>query len=230
MSNRVAATAGVIVVIAAVVAAIAGPGEPGAACLPAACDCEAVGAGPIRQPWNAWSSLALAAAGIWVLGSNRSMPERLVGGAAIGSGIAAFLKHAVLTSWSAPLDGIGIAALTGALASAAWSDRVKLPVSVPVVAAATGGAALAGTGVLSVIGVAFGGLAAAGILRRCRGGSIRLLAVAAVLLAAGGVLWLLGRSDGPWCFPDGPIVHAGWHLLAAAALIAGWEQLRRCSA
>ena len=36
-----------------------------ASCLPDACFCEAVGAGPVRQPINAWSSLAFVPVGLW---------------------------------------------------------------------------------------------------------------------------------------------------------------------
>jgi hypothetical protein len=40
-----------------------------------------------------------------------------------------------------------------------------------------------------------------------------------LLLAVGGLCWLLGRSGGPWCRPASPLqAHAAWHLLAAAAI------------
>jgi hypothetical protein len=57
------------VTLAASAVAWAFTGLPGttAACLPADCDCEMAGPGPIRQPANAWSSLALAATGITTL-------------------------------------------------------------------------------------------------------------------------------------------------------------------
>jgi hypothetical protein len=40
-----------------------------------------------------------------------------------------------------------------------------------------------------------------------------------LLLALGGLCWLLGRSGGPWCRPASPLqAHAAWHGLAAAAI------------
>ncbi len=42
-----------------------------ATCLPDACFCEAIGAGPIRQPINTWSNLAFVWVGAWVLSGLR---------------------------------------------------------------------------------------------------------------------------------------------------------------
>jgi len=228
MRDRTGLIVAVAAVAAAVVAAFAGLGDPSAGCLPLDCDCERVGAGPIRQPWNAWSSLALAAAGLRIL-TDRSVAARWVGGAAVGSGIAAFWMHAALSSWTARLDGIAIAALLAALAAVVWRDRILLLISLAVSAAAVAAAALAGTPALNPAALGFGAAAAAGLWRRCRGRSTGLLGLSAILLAGGGTLWWLGGSDGPWCLPDGPILHAGWHVMAAAALMAAWLQLRRCS-
>jgi len=54
--------------------------------------------------------------------------------------------------------------------------------------------------------------------RRGTGASLATL-LPWLLLALGGVCWLLGRSDGPWCRPASPLqAHAAWHVLAAAAI------------
>jgi hypothetical protein len=219
------------VVAAAVAAAFIGLGDPSAACLPMACDCETVGAGPIRQPANAWSSLALAAAGVVILAlRDQNRLDVLVGFAAVGSGVAAFWMHAALTSWSARLDGAGVAAITAALAVRVWSHRVPTGTALGGAVVLIGLGTAAGTPVLNGISLAFGIAAATGIVVRCREVPMGLLATAAGLIAAGGLLWWLGHSDGPWCRPDGFIVHAFWHVLAAGALTAGWLQLRRCAA
>ena len=40
-----------------------------------------------------------------------------------------------------------------------------------------------------------------------------------LLLATGGLFWLLGRTGGPWCRPASLLqAHSAWHLLAAIAL------------
>ena len=118
------------VVVIAVAATVLGTGEPTAACLPKGCDCEAVGAGPIRQPMNAWSSLSVAVVGIAVLGTrSRHALDPAIGIAAMGSGVAAFWYHAVLAAWTARLDGIAVAAILGLLAARVWSDRVAPPVA-----------------------------------------------------------------------------------------------------
>jgi hypothetical protein len=109
-------------VAGAVAWAIGGlPGGP-AACFPAGCDCEAAGPGNIRQPANAWSSLAIAAGGVAFLAStqSRGFAGLTAGGALVGAGILAFLAHAGLTAWAARLDGIGVAFLVGALALWRW--------------------------------------------------------------------------------------------------------------
>ena len=44
---------------------------------------------------------------------------------------------------------------------------------------------------------------------------------AVAALAAGGVAWVLGRTDGPLCDPDSLLQpHALWHALAAVAAAA----------
>lgn len=177
----------------AVAWALAGlPGSP-AACPAEGCDCEAAGSGTIRQPANAWSSLAFVAAGMALLAAFPVGRGGWSGPAAAGAltfaGIAAFLFHAGLSAWAARLDGIAAAVLIAALAvhrGRRWARERASPVS--------------------------------------RAGGKRAPAVLAasfpwLLLALGGICWLLGRSGGPWCRPASPLqVHAAWHLLAAAAI------------
>ena len=215
------------VVAGAVAWALAGlPGAP-AACPAAGCDCERTGPGPIRQPANAWSSLALAAAGIASLASARRRIQRTPSPPALSrwcgrgsaaafalvlAGTAAFLFHAGLSAWAARLDGIAAGALVAALALHAWWARHRAACC-PLHEAASGAAGSRPD------------TKAASLLPRCRGGGSRMRGAWAatllpwLLLAGGGVCWALGRSGGPWCRPGSLLqAHAAWHLLAACAI------------
>ncbi|HSQ38343.1 MAG TPA: hypothetical protein VLS92_10670 [Acidimicrobiia bacterium] len=230
-----------VLVAGAVAWAITGlPGAP-AACLPADCDCEAPGPDPIRQPVNAWSSLALAAAGIGALivspaggrGSPPPPPRRLrigpaegatttrliAGGALVAAGVVAFLYHAGLTAWGARLDGIAVAILIGTLALHGFSYRLprgaQRKPSPPALSRCRGrGSAPAAEGRGG--GKEQQSPAGGGAATWARAMS----AIAPWLLVAlGGLCWWLGQSDGPWCRPGSLLqAHAAWHVLAAGAV------------
>lgn len=190
-----------------------------AACLEAAgCDCEAPGPGIIAQAANAWSALALAAAGLAVVARSRRRSELSAGLTLAFAGAASFLYHSTLTEAAARLDGAGVAAAVAGLAALAWGSRLPLPITLFGVAAATAAGyrleppgfygLVAGVAALALIGY----LGAYGL----RGS--RTLAWAAAAAAAAAALWFLGRSDGAWCRPRGTFQpHAAWHLLIAAA-------------
>jgi hypothetical protein len=184
LASALALTAG------AVAWALAGlPGSP-AACPAEGCDCEAPGSGAIRQPVNAWSSLAFAAAGMALLAALPVGRGDWSGSAAAGAlafvGQAAFLFHAGLTAWAARLDGIAAGTLIAAVA-VDWVRRYVRERTSP--------------------GWPAGEKRAPGFL------------LPWLLLALGGLCWLLGRSGGPWCRPASPLqAHAAWHLSTAAAI------------
>ncbi len=211
--RRLLAALALTVTGGAVAWALSGLPGPPAPCPAGGCDCEAERAGPIRQPANAWSSLALAAAGSVLLipspaagevsrrrssrdGGGMLAPggqpraaallEIIPAAALVLAGIAAFGFHAGLTAWGARLDGIAV----GTLAAALVLD-----------------------------------------LFRARRG--RHIFLPGLLLALGGLCWALGRSGGPWCRPTSlPQAHAAWHLLAAAGLflwLGGGRWGRRAS-
>ncbi|MBM3694817.1 MAG: hypothetical protein FJW79_02630 [Actinobacteria bacterium] len=188
--------AAVAVVSAAVGWALFGlPGAP-ADCPASGCDCEAPRAGLIRQPANAWSSLARAATGIALLSAEPAKARRrpavrhaaragrvtLPASALVLAGTAAFLFHAGLTAWAAHLDGLAVGVL--------------------------------------VATVAGHGLATGARRRPLRPTMPRAAALLSwLLLGGGGLCWWLGRSGGPWCRPHSLLqAHAAWHLPAAAAL------------
>src|SRR6476619_1230518 len=86
-------------------------GWPRATCLPDHCFCEAIAAGPVAQPANAWSSLAFVIAGFLIAHSpglagkggtlNRmtSNPayRQMYGYALVATGLGSYFYHASLT-------------------------------------------------------------------------------------------------------------------------------------
>jgi hypothetical protein len=218
-----AATAG------AVAWALSGlPGMP-APCPAAGCDCEAAGAGPIRQPANAWSSLALVAAGIALLlmpspaaagevsrlpgsrdgGGSPTTPvagevSRLPGRADEGRSRPERPRRAAVLLETVPAAALALAGIAAFLFHAgltAWGARLD--------------------------GIAVGVLAAALSLEAWRPRRRRFL-LPALPAALGGLCWALGRSGGPWCRPDTVLQgHAAWHGLMALTLFLWLRNGRR---
>jgi hypothetical protein len=229
--RRLLALSAVTLAVGAVAWALIGlPGAP-AACLPADCDCEAAGPGPIRQPANAWSSLALAAAGIATLiaspaGAGEARPKAAEGannnGAPPGDPLLPLagaegtrptsrahrraLTHTIV---GGALIAAGLAAFLYHAGLTAWAARLDG----------------------MTVAILIGALVWHGWYRLPRRGprqpsppganwtkAMRVLAPW-LLVALGGLCWQLGQSDGPWCHPDSLLqAHAAWHLLAAGAI------------
>jgi hypothetical protein len=199
------------------------PGAP-TACLPDACDCEAVGPGPVRQPANAWSSLALTATGLFFAiaspggagggaraagpsgggfgvspagpGETRSRSERRGGSHARVSVTRDLAAAALLAA--------GLGAFLYHAGLTAWAARLD------------------GITVTLLIGAlilhATARAAAMRARERRRGFPWRQLAPWP-LLTLGALCWWLGRSGGAWCRPDAWLpAHTAWHLLAAVAI------------
>ncbi len=180
-------------------------------------DCEAASSGPVRQPVNAWTALAYTVVGTVVV-SRRDRHSLLGGAALIATGLASFVLHARLDSWSARLDGLAVAALAGTLALWAWKHRVRFRTGTAAAAAALAAAgwSTAATAGLSAV---FGAAVAARLFGPQQRSRLPLALGATALLAPGAILWKLGGSNGAWCRPQSPFqAHAAWHLLSAAAL------------
>jgi len=210
------ATLALAAVVGAIAWAMAGlPGAP-AACPAAGCDCEAPRSAPSpapreaaspasvpRQPANAWSALALAAAGILLLGASPTAArDAVAAGALVFAGTAAFLFHAGLTAWAARLDGIAVAVLVAALGAHLW-----WPCRRP---GAPAGTRAAAARLLPWLLLALGGLCWA--LGRssgpwCRPTSLLQAHAAWHLLAAAAIfLWLRRqRRAGPGASPISPV-------------------------
>jgi hypothetical protein len=189
-----------------------------------------VGAGPVRQPANAWSSLGVTLVGMGLIGTRRRhLVDPAIGWAAVAAGIAAFWYHADLTAAAARADGLGVAALLALIAVREWWQRVPPPAASAAAILVLVGAAAAGTPAVTGASIGFGTAAAAGMGRptRRRDRDRRLAAATAILLVLGAAAWVLGRSGGPLCDPAAPVtVHALWHLLAATGLGCGMAYLR----
>jgi hypothetical protein len=224
---------------AALVAGVVGwaltslPGAP-APCLPADCDCATAGPGPIRQPANAWSSLALAAAGIATLvvspgfaggdppaGRRGGEEQRSLPGEAHRRR-SSHAKGVIITRSIAggALVTAGLAAFLYHAGLTGWGARLDgIAVVVLVGTLALHGLTRTRAHCLFRLRSA-GAQAAEQRSAECEpaAGHVRTLAPR-FLLILGGLCWWLGQSGGPWCRPDSLLpAHAAWHLLAAGAL------------
>jgi len=228
----------------AVAWALAGLPGASAPCPTDGCDCETAGPGPIRQPANAWSSLALAAAGVVLLfassaaagearpappaaeGEATPIPTRSTGegrsAAPSAEGGAARLRRRPLATSAAAALALVLSGTVAFLFHAgltAWAARLDGIAAWILVATLAAHAWWRGR---SPTPLGLPPPRGFGLLPRSRGGGTLPLALLPwLLLGLGGLCWALGRSGGLWCRPDSLFqAHAAWHLLAAAGL--GW--------
>jgi hypothetical protein len=202
-------------------------------------DCERLHDGLVAQPANAASALAYLLAGAWL--ARRSWrqdagkrAEGLAFGLAVaaagvgsvdfhgtGSPAARWLHDAGLQAAVSFVAVHDLAALAGARPRAvpAWAGAAGATLGLLALAPGAGGALSAALGLLVA-----GAEVAAGRRGLRAGWSPRRRAAyraGVAALAAGSVVWLLGRTGGPLCDPDSPLQpHAAWHLLSAFALAA----------
>lgn len=76
--------------------------------LQALSDCEAVSLGLLAQPANAISSLALVAAGVWLLARVPGWSARGMAGALLVAGVGSFAYHGPQPSWAGPVHDAGV--------------------------------------------------------------------------------------------------------------------------
>jgi len=207
-------------------------------------DCERIHAsGLIAQPVNAWSSLAFAVAGAWILvravrGDHGRTPELAVFGVAVGlNAIGSFAYHGLRVPWGHWAHDMGIFAVLAFVTVhdlgtvRGWSRRATLGtygtlvLILSLIRWGAPGLEDAIAGALAVAAVVGEVLAwRAGLRpRRADGPTLHLgawlLALAAV--AIGCVSFLLGERTSPLCHPDSWFQwHALWHVLQAVAMVA----------
>jgi hypothetical protein len=201
-------------------------------------DCESFREGLVRQPVNAWSSLALVAAGVWILlRATRREPGDRAEQAAFGGGIAivgigSVVLHGPDPAWALWFHDLGVLlvllvlAVRGIGRVLGWpvsrrlllvgGGLVVLAIELAVVPTSTVPAAWA-----LVVVAALGELVAH---RRhpSEPGSTRTLlrTLAVVTVAIAGVAYLLGRSASPFCDPSSVLQwHAVWHVLVAVSAV-----------
>ena len=237
--RRLLALSAVTLAVSAVAWAFTGLPGTTAGCFPAECDCEAAGPGPIRQPANAWSSLALAAAGIATLlaspgrrpaearpkaaegaNNNRAWPGEARPKAAEGAIPAS--RALTRTIVGGALLAAGLAAFLYHAGLTAWGARLDgITVAILI-------GALVWHGWYRLPRRRPGQPSPPSLSRRrtrqpsppgTNGTKAMRVLAPWLLVALGGLCWRLGQSDGPWCRPDSLLqAHAAWHLLAAGAL------------
>jgi hypothetical protein len=208
----------------------------------AASDCEALRNGLVRQPMNAFSSLALLAVGLWILvRAARRVPGRRGELAAFGAGMAfvgvgSLLLHGPAPAWALwfhDLGGLAVLLLVAVLnvgVLLGWTLRARLlVVAAGVVLLAFELATFPTSTVPSawVLAPAAGLCELAVVRSRYRSSipgppaSMRAWLVAAAVLSLGGAAYILGRSDSPLCHPKSVLqLHAVWHVLVATAAAA----------
>jgi len=212
-----------------------------ATCMPGHCFCEQVAPGLVRQPANAWSSLAFVAVGAWVLWraardrdnphemrviAQRPLHSSLFAAACVLIGVGSAFYHASLTFAGQFVDVFGMYLIaTFVLLYAMGRGR----------AISAGRAALAYVGLNTVLALclyfvpgtrrylfAILILTAIGaeVSARRRSGSIiqaRWFTRAAAVLGIGFVLWILDIT-GVVCRPRSLLQgHAVWHVLGAVS-------------
>jgi hypothetical protein len=208
----------------------------------AATDCEAIHHGLLQQPVNAITSLALLAAGVWILSRTAHQPpesrgeQRAFGVAMTAVGIGSFLLHGPapagarwfhdLSNLTAPLlvIGLNVGLMRG------WSLRARLvavAVGVGVLGLWLADAATSTTPIAFVLAPAAVLAELATIRLGLRPGPTseprRIISwlVALVSISFAGAAFLLGREGAPSCNPEGAFqLHGVWHVLVAVAAAA----------
>ncbi len=216
-------------------------GWPGAVsgCIAARdCACEAVGNGLIRQPVNAASSLLFPLAGLVaiVIGSASASPERTrantFAGCLIATGVGSVALHASITEWGGMLDVWGATAVPGFVIAhrlSRWSDKAFAVVLAATLTTTGFAAALFGpqNGNYTLLAAIAAAVVVETVFVLRNPGDARWLFAAAGLLTIGAVVWWLGSSERSWCRPESVWqIHALWHFLASAGLVALFLHLR----
>ena len=203
-------------------------GWPRATCLPDHCFCEAVAAGPVAQPANAWSSLAFVVAGLVIVGwpglAGEPVYRRIYGYALMATGLGSYFYHASLTFAGQVADMTGMyLVITFALLHCIGVARGRSAVTAYVL----GNAGLMWFQVSypDVRRYVFGllVLSVLWLENRTRRTNRKWLWRGAAALGLGFVFWVLDITH-VVCAP-GSIVqgHAAWHVLGA---LAGWFLFR----
>jgi hypothetical protein len=208
-----------------------------------ATDCEMLHTGLVRQPVNAYSSLALLGVGLWILSrAARQQPGARGELAAFGVGmtsvgVGSLLLHGPAPWWALwfhDLSGLAVPLLVVVLDLGlllGWSFRGRLLVVAAglVLLALELAAVPSSTVPIALVIAPAAGLSEAAAIRfgfrprPHREWSARTIAwlIAGVALALASGAYLLGRSGSPLCHPESGLqLHAVWHVLVAVSAAA----------
>jgi dihydroceramidase len=207
-----------------------------ASCMPDHCFCEAVRAAGVRQPANAWSSLAFVVAGFWILGSgslsrsnlisSRPVHRIVLGIAVVLIGYGSAFYHATLSFAGQFVDVFGMYLLAVFIVLYAWS-RLRPLSDLAMVGLYVGintALAVLLIAVPAVRRYAFGVLLLTGLalemrVRRTRPAAVegRWLTATVLVMAIGFAAWVFDIRR-IVCSPESVLQgHALWHLAGAAA-------------
>ncbi len=211
-----------------------------ATCMPDACFCEAPRDSAVRQPANAWSSLAFCTAGFLALvflpmrENSPAWPRLLFALATVLIGLGSAFFHASLTFIGQTFDVLGMYVLGTLLLLLSVSKRQRLSPLIAIVIYVAGNAALLALLVLvpELRRYVFAALILAVLILERRAlatkpqrGESRFLigSLAAIAVAFG--FWIADITHGlcdPSSWAQG---HAVWHLLGAGASILVFRYL-----
>jgi predicted membrane channel-forming protein YqfA (hemolysin III family) len=205
----------------------------------AATDCEAIHDGLLRQPVNAFTSLALLAAGVWILSRAGRRPRESRGGqvafgvAMTAVAVGSFVLHGPSPGWApwfhdvSNLTALFLVTVINVGLLLGWGVRARILViaaGVGVLGLTLEGATTWTTAIAFVVAPAAGLSVLETIRRGFRprptSASRRTVAwlVAIVSIGLGGAAFLLGREGAPLCNPESVLqLHAVWHVLVAVA-------------
>jgi hypothetical protein len=200
-------------------------------------DCETWQPGLLHQPVNSLSSLAYAAAGLWIAtrpGTDRAgrVAGTVFGTAVISTGVGSLLYHGPQWPGSAFVHDAAIpsAVLFITVDDVAllrgWTIHRQMTAYAMVVAATCllVGVMPASSGTIAATSAISAAAAEAMLARHRRQESPGL---ALLTFLAAGLAGLAGRTGSPLCAPHSLLQgHALWHVLTAAALLQ-WDRVRR---
>jgi hypothetical protein len=208
----------------------------------AATDCEAIHDGLLRQPVNAITSLALLAAGVWILSRAARQPpesrgeQQAFGVAMTAVGVGSFLLHGPAPAgarWFHDLSNLTAPLLVIVLnlgLMLGWSFRARIAVvavGVGVLGLWLADAATSTKPIAFVLAPAAVVAELAAIRLGLRPGPTseprRIISwlVALVSISFAGAAFLLGRQGPPFCSPGSAFqLHGVWHVLVAVAAAA----------
>ena len=178
----------------------------------AAADCESIGGGLLRQPVNSITTLALVAAGLWIV--TRRPDRRWVGVAVMATGVGSLLFHGPMPAGAEWAHDVTLAWLL--LVVAGTGTRWEKTTHVPGLLALGGLFALL-PAIADPVAVVITVIAVVVRIRLDRSSATW---GAFSLLAAAAIVGRLGATGWPLCDPNSILqTHGLWHLSAAAAVV-----------